>query len=389
MPPRAPQGDGAAMFGTARILLVGIQREVSPPVVFGDQLLQRMGVVCAGRDEREFEPEGDTGVHVLPPLKRPERRGETHPPRLVRGEILRCERGTFYEHCRGRIRPLHRLFAGPRGEILEMPPGAEPAPAETAESTGETTGPAFRALFAGPGERRMVAWGGFKEALTPQIGHPERLRDSHQLPCDVQVYEVITPQSLDALATAALGDAAAASQLRPLTAEIAKQLGVPAPGRKVPAARPGLLGRGERFFRLRLAGDPTLAAERPAALALPDSAAAGGKAIPERYLKPWEFRLTREEAVYDINVVAAFQSSLANALRRLARWPGWRAELRKWQVLLSGKNFDEQLWGVRPPAGGVTHCAVREWAARTLALGGYEPRTMLLEWEIFWRRKGV
>jgi hypothetical protein len=90
-----------------------------------------------------------------------------------------------------------------------------------------------------------------------------------------------------------------------------------------------------------------------------------------------------------MNVVAAFQGRLAVALRRLARWHRWHSALRKWQVLLCGKNFDEQLWAVRPPVGGLTHGAVRQWAERTLELGGYEPRTMLLEWEIFWRRKGV
>jgi hypothetical protein len=62
--------------------------------------------------------------------------------------------------------------------------------------------------------------------------------------------------------------------------------------------------------------------------------------------------------------------------------------LRKWQILLCGKGFDEQLWAVRPPDGGLTHRAVRQWAARTLELAGYQPGVMLLEWEIFWRRKG-
>lgn len=426
-PRHAPQEDGAAIFGTTRILLIGMQRDVSPPLVFGDQLLQRMGVICAGQDEREIAPEGDTGIHVLPPLQRLTRMGEAHPPRLVRGEILRCERGTFYEHCRGQIRPLHRLFAGPRGEILELPsvPGEqgsrraercepdqsstlhgtarqEPRPPEPAdagpEKAGEPDGPTFRALFPEPGERRMIAWGDFKDVLESQISHPERLRGSHQLPCDVQIYEVIVPQTLDALATAALGNASAASQLRPLTSEFARKLGVAAPGRKVPASHPGLLGRGERYYQLHLASDPTACAERPVANptapSLPHSAegplnpAMGKSAIPERFLKPWEFHFTRDEVLYDMNVVAAFQGRIGAMIRRLVRWPRWRSALRKWQVLLCGKNFDEQLWAVRPPVGGLTHHAVRQWATRTLELGGYQPRTMLLEWEIFWRRKG-
>jgi hypothetical protein len=428
LPPRAPQGDGAAIFGTTRIVLIGMQRDVSPPLVFGDQLLQRMGVICAGQDEPEIAPEGDMGIHVLPPLQRLARMDEAHPPRLVRGEILRCERGTFYEHCRGQIRPLHRLVAGPRGEILELPsaPGGRgsrraeqcepdeasvhhgaarpeprppvPADVEPAEKSDKPGSATFRALFPEPGERRMIAWGEFKDVLESQISHPERLRGSHQLPCDVQIYEVIVPQTLEALATAALGIASTASQLRPLTAELARKLGVAAPGRKVPASRPGLLGRGERYYRLNLASDPTACAQRPAggptAPSLPLSAeiprdpAMGKNAIPERFLKPWELRFTRDEVLYDMNVVAAFQGRIGAMIRRLARWPRWRSALRKWQVLLSGKSFDEQLWAVRPPDGGLTHHAVRQWATRTLELAGYQPRTMLLEWEIFWRRKG-
>jgi hypothetical protein len=58
-------------------------------------------------------------------------------------------------------------------------------------------------------------------------------------------------------------------------------------------------------------------------------------------------------------------------------------------VLLSGKSADEQLWAVRPPKGGVFHSAIRDWAYKTLETAGYDPRTMLLEWEIFWRRKGL
>jgi hypothetical protein len=404
-------------------VLIGMQRDLSPPLIFRDRLLQRMGVICAGQDEPEIAPEGDTGIHVLPPLLRPARMDEAHPPRLVRGEILRCERGAFYEHCRGQIRPLHRLFAGPHGEILELPsevggnsrrverdessvhdeasrPDAHPSKPAAIEPTENRyePGPAFRALFPEPGDRRIIPWGEFKDVLEPQISHPDRLRGSHQLPCDLQIFEVIVPQTLEALATAVLGNASAASKLRPLTVDIARKLGVAPPGRKVPASHPGLLGRGERYFRLSLASDPTAGAQSPAresqAPSPPQSVessrkpAVGKIAIPERYLKPWEFRFSRDEAIYDMNVVAAFRGRIGTAIRRLARCLRWRSALRKWQVLLCGKSFDEQLWAVRPPAGGLTHHAVRQWATRTLELGGYQPGTMLLEWEIFWRRKG-
>jgi hypothetical protein len=63
--------------------------------------------------------------------------------------------------------------------------------------------------------------------------------------------------------------------------------------------------------------------------------------------------------------------------------------MKKWRLLLSGKSADEQLWGIRPPSGGVSQPAIREWARKTLEAAGYDSQAMLLEWEIFWRRKGV
>ena len=34
-------------------------------------------------------------------------------------------------------------------------------------------------------------------------------------------------------------------------------------------------------------------------------------AIPERYIKPWEFKLTRDEVLYDMNVTATFTNGPA------------------------------------------------------------------------------
>src|SRR5215510_81256 len=42
-------------------------------------------------------------------------------PRLVQGEILRDNDGRLYEKVGRSIRPLQRLFSGPRGEVLELP----------------------------------------------------------------------------------------------------------------------------------------------------------------------------------------------------------------------------------------------------------------------------
>ena len=106
-------------------------------------------------------------------------------------------------------------------------------------------------------------------------------------------------------------------------------------------------------------------------------------------IRPWEFRLSREEAVYDMHAAAPRFPALTGLVRRLARRLRHRDELGKWHALLAAKSRDEQLWAVRPPRGGYSDSAVRGWAARVLELAGYDPRTMLPEWEIFWRRKGL
>jgi hypothetical protein len=112
-------------------------------------------------------------------------------------------------------------------------------------------------------------------------------------------------------------------------------------------------------------------------------------AIPERWIKYWEFQISREEALYDLQFASSRSNSPAALFRRLTGWFGHRRAWRKWQALLTGRSLDEQLWAVRPPKGGLAHPAVREWARRTLELAGYDAGVMLTEWEIFWRRKGL
>jgi hypothetical protein len=63
--------------------------------------------------------------------------------------------------------------------------------------------------------------------------------------------------------------------------------------------------------------------------------------------------------------------------------------LQKWQALLSGKSLDDQLWAVRPPQKAFQVKPIKDWVRSALALAGYEPQSMILEWEVFWRRKGV
>src|SRR5262249_8814935 len=113
------------------------------------------------------------------------------------------------------------------------------------------------------------------------------------------------------------------------------------------------------------------------------------KSIPEQFNKPWDFRFTREQALYEMNVASAFAGPLRRLWHGIKRLFAGKGELRKWQALLYGKNLDEQLWGARPPRGSLERPEVREWARRTLEMAKYDPSQGLLEWEVFWRRKGV
>lgn len=388
------------------MFFVGIQREIAPPLVFGQNRLQRMRVILVepGEAINLADASGDDSLpKVLPQLPAPPHHLALQ-PRLVQGEILRGENDELYEKIGGRIRRLRRLVSGPRGEILDVV--AEPVP--STEPTQEDPpvhqqrqqqqAPAIRKLLPDPGPRRIVCFGEYKQMLAPQLAHPERLRDAHRLPCHVQVYELAAPQKFDAIAAAIFGNAATSGRLQPLTHDVVMhlQLGplLPAPlciPRQV-ERESGVVLPGERLFWLQLAGDPTAEEnpEPPVATTRALVANQGLKtSIPERFLKPWEFQISREEALYDLSSASTFMGALGGTLRRLVHSVAFRREFHKWQVLLSGKSPDEQLWSVRPPRGGLTHRFILAWAQNALQLAGYDPRNMLTEWHIFWRRKGV
>jgi hypothetical protein len=426
--------DEPAAQRRAPMFFVGIQRDISPPLVFGHSRLQRMRVIVV--EPRDLDP-GSFDDEATEPQLLPEVLPQLPPPsalprhllrqsRLVTGEILRGENDELYEKIGGRIWRLRRLVSAPNGEILDVPEFAphpapsrarvatarvfdeeKPAPTVTleAEPAVETSPPAFRSLLPEPGQWRVVCFGSFKQMLAPQLAHPERLRDVHRLPCYVQVYEATAPQKFEAFAKAVCGDRASLSDVQPLTHGLVMDLQLApllaAPARIPPSARrePGVVLPGERVFRLQLANDPTAEeptpkTSEPTAVAQPSSAHASASvslktAIPESFLKPWEFQTSREEALYDLSCASTFPGSLSGKLRRLVHCLAFRRELRRWQVLLSGKSVDEQLWSVRPPRGGLTHPFVRSWAKNAIELAGYDARNMLTEWQIFWRRKGA
>jgi hypothetical protein len=446
--------------GKILVFLVAIQRPLPPPTLHRGNPLQRMDVMLLEKGQpAAFDP-SDLVIGPLPeavppmPPTLPTSGRMPLSQRRVQGEILCDETGRLYERIGRQLRSLHRLASGPHGEVLDLAPAVQARPqphSPVAErpmghdekaSAGQppvdghnqeelkaphsskmvsrpTAGPAapapYRKLFPDPGHWRELRWGDFKGVLAPQLAHPERLCDTHQLPCYVQVYEAVTPQRLESLAAMALGDPRGVSQLHPLTDAMAGKLeltALPQSRPQVPPSRwreSGLVFPHDRLFRLQLAHDPTMGegpqdSRRPRATsapcelrppaANPDAAPAvscpGPKGtVPERFLKPWEFRLGREEVLYDMHSTATQRGVLSSLLHRLIGRVGGRGEFRKWQILLCGKSLEEQLWAIRPPKGGLSHPGVREWAQNTLELAGYNPHVMLLEWEIFWRRKGL
>jgi hypothetical protein len=252
----------------------------------------------------------------------------------------------------------------------------------------------YRKLFSDPGQRRIVRLGDFKAMLTAQLSHPERLRDAHWLPCYLQVYETRAPQTLETLAASELGDPKLVAQFEFLTDTLARRLGVmpflkPRPHQSPATRHPGHILPYERLFRFQVEYDPTLddgeaadnkltvspgaSACRPRAASSPDRGNELKKSIPESMIKPWEFQLTRDEVLYDMNVAKPFAGFLASLALRLKSLIGHRAEMKKWQVLLSGKRADEQLWAIRQPRdttrssccwNGRSSGAVREFSRR-------------------------
>ena len=297
--------------------------------------------------------------------------------------ILCDEGGQLYEWSAERLTPLapHHL---PRAIVSQPDRG-------------------FRPLFAEPGFPLVVPWNEFRPLLAAQIAHPERLRDGHRVGVRMQIYEVTRPQSLDELAESITGDSSRASELTILTDRLMSLLGLtqrlPPPMRR-PHQQPDgetILAH-ERLLRLLLIADPTATTpakvESPAtatAAPQPEAAAprprADKESIPQAFLRPWEFKKSREDVLYELTRRRGVLSAIRSWLEAMTSRAANRLEQRCWEVLRSGKSLDEQLWLVPPPRRGLEDRAMRDWAARTLAHAGYNVQTMLLEWEIFWRRK--
>jgi hypothetical protein len=357
------------------------------------------------------------------------------------GETMTDEAGNFYEVHGQQLRPLGALVSDERGRIFEVQPARETPPAateplqasasapeqrkfasttnnghhvETPSQPAHTPGthtepsPAYRTIVADPGLSLQLSWARVKSELAPYLQHPETLRDHDMLECYAQIYEVRRTLPAAQLAALALGNAACAAQLQPLTQAKAQMLGVPQlfkPTREPFEMRATSrhIYAGQRVYCLRPVFDPTgkriQNAGRPAAAATTE-AATTCRQIPQRYLHPLQFTYSREEVLYDMQGVLGTLPPQAQALTRwIIIYPlrllkavlyvlASNRRLKKWRMLLGGKSLEHQLWTVTPPRGFAYHPTVRRWAEETLTEAGYDPAHMLVEWEIFWRRKG-
>lgn len=437
-------------FGSApgvdpnQLLLLAIERALAPPIVHMRSTFQPMRVIVVHPDSIPVNDAADGfESHTLLPLAHAT---ETHHyadsefhQRVVQGEILSDENGVLYEKLGRRIRQIHQLASGPSGELIELVPsrlrllgasagpkivrhqevtGASAGPEQPGDASSasqpafipltsssvKTATPTHRKLFADPGQWRVVWWGEFKEILAAQLAHPERLRDSYRLPCYVQVFETERAVTIEELAAAYALDNERQTPLYFLTNDIAAKLDlvsllppVPAQVSKEPRAPRTLLPH-DCVFRLLAANDPTVdvaslkrKTEKPASKTAEEKVETAHnpilkQEIPRQFMKEWEFKIGREEALYDMNAKPSLGTLVLRLFRRL-RIIKLRNEFRKWQALLAGKDADEQLWGVRPPEEMLADAFVSEWVTKTLTLGGYNSQKMTSEWEIFWRRK--
>lgn len=382
---------------------------------------------------RELVHRRATAMMPLPPVQPAQQLVHFTPFNVVRGEILRDRYGRLYERTGAELRPLYETPATSNDShreeaVLEPAIDQDRRSMHDASKTTDveqharqhqpeqdfrSSFPTHKKMFADPGRRCLARFGDIKHILGSQIAQPSRLRDEHQLPCYVQVYEIAAPYRIESLTSALLSETGYAGKLFPLTDLLVRTLQLHdvvqqrPPSRETAHREAGLLLPGDRLVRLQVIQDPTKERE-PAETApsiadpqdgsahCPDRAAPQHHSapmrmrktqIPPRYVKSWEFHLSREEALYDMRTIVS--PSLGGLLVGLKKWVTGRAEFKKWQALLAGKSVDEQLWTVKPPKGSLRSPAVRNWAYATLDLGGYDPRAMLTEWELYWRRKGL
>jgi len=440
----------AGSIGLNPLLMLAIERALSPPIMHRRTSLQPMRVIvvepgfpsaCDGLDHAGFDVPRILLQAVTQAAGMSGFAQSRFEQRTVRGEILSDENGQLYEKLGSHLRLIQQLASSPYGDVIELVPTGqrnlrmlapvaepkfvesyEPGKAANARKESVITAdlPRFvpfghsqekagilghRKLFPDPGQWRVVRWSDFKEILSQQLANPHRLSDQYRLPCYVQVIETDRVLSVDELARTYASENERNKKLYHLTDEIAGKLDLTSmlpqrPLQQLDIERPpNTLLPHDRLFSLLVANDPTVDVASPNKTAATAIASApvtseslskvipAKDSIPANFLKEWEFKISRAEASYDMKVRPSLGSAIRKMFRRLRVFK-LRREVRKWQVLVSGRNADEQLWAVRPPTEMPGPAFVREWAVKTLELAGYDSQKMIFEWEIFWRRKG-
>ena len=105
---------------SVRVVLVAIHHGPQPAAFLGAHPLQRLQVLLSA-PEIEVDPLNTISRMTAgaPPKLLPQMPATNGSlalrPRLVQGEILSDDDGRLYEKIGRRIRPLQRLFSGPRG----------------------------------------------------------------------------------------------------------------------------------------------------------------------------------------------------------------------------------------------------------------------------------
>ena len=355
-------------------------------------------------------------------------------------ELVTDDSGNVYEVNGRQLRPLGELVRDEHGRVFEVRPTSESPAAESAneqpngsathhreagsktENDKRAEAPAqpaaqavpkepsrgYSKIIADPGLYLKIPWAHAKGELTMLIQQPEKLSDADEIECYAQIYEAQRAVPVAEIAAAELGDGALHSQLHPLTRDKAQMLGAPQLFRPTrypfdTRASSRQVHAGQRVFRVWPVFDPTADREskpnkQPAATG--DERPILRSEIPRQCLNAQHYQYSREEVLYDMKSALGTLPPEAGAL---VRWffiyplrmlkasitsVMSRRRMKKWRMMLEGKNHDEQLWAVTPPRSFAHHPSVRRWAEERLSQAGYDPRRMFLEWEIFWRRKG-
>lgn len=378
---------------SVRVLLVAIHHALQPAAFLGSHPLQRLQVLLAAPGEEvDLEPlnaiaraTAGAARRLLPQLPAASAAGAR--PRLVQGEILSDDDGRLYEKVGRRIRPLQRLFSGPRGEVLELPTDARAeARAESqaearVEAQAEQRAPSPQAPDADASNNEA-------QAKTRSEAPPQRPQAPPQRPQAPQrPFRRLPQRPREAFRAQHSGGRGV------IRGPIPHSGGAPNAGSQSVRPEGGAPNTGRQPVPPE--GATPNVAPNAGRQSRPEGGAQNANArclktmIPEQWIKPWEFQISREEALYDMRAAASSRNAplafIRDLTNRFAHGQSWR----KWQALLAGKSLDEQLWAVRPPRGTIARAAIRDWARQTLEQAGYDTRVMLAEWEIFWRRKGL